>query len=532
MPDHPKFTGFPGNVGIMLLSFLLAAAGCAKLGPDFSTPPADVSETWSEAADQRVSSDFQEHRDWWRAFNDPALNKLVETAYRENLALRLAGVRVLEARAQLGIATGQLYPQVQQAFGSAEKIRLSQRGSQAAPGRESSFWQSELGVAASWELDFWGRFRRAIEAADANFFASVADYDNTLVSLTGDVANFYVLIRTLEKRLEIARQNVEIQKESLEIAQARFEGGVTSQRDVEQAKTVLAGTLATIPTLETQLRQAKNGLSILLGKTPQNLAEFLGGAGDIPAPPPQVAVGIPADLLRRRPDIRLAEWQAAAQCAQIGVAKADLYPAFSLTGAFGFQAADLGRFSLDDMFQWRSRTGNIGPSFTWNILNYGRLTNLVRVQDARFQELIIAYQNTVLRAQQEVEDFLIAFLKSQERAARLAESTAAAKRSLDLAVVQYREGITDFTTVLTAQQSLLTEQDNLAVTLGDISQNLVGVYRALGGGWQLREGQDFVPEATKAEMAKRTYWGKLLTPAAAALPTPAERKTLVRPPDW
>jgi NodT family efflux transporter outer membrane factor (OMF) lipoprotein len=532
LPKRPKFTGHPHNPGIILLSLFLVAGGCAKVGPDFSPPPVTVSESWSESADPRVSTAAQEHRDWWRAFNDPALNRLVETAYRENLTLRLAGVRVLEARAQLGIATGQLYPQVQQAFGSAQKIRLSQRGTQAAPNREFSFWQSELGFTAGWELDFWGKFRRAIESADADFFASIADYDNTLVSLTGDVANFYVLIRTLEKRLNIARQNVEIQKESLEIAQARFRGGVTSQRDEEQAKTVLSGTQATIPTLETQLRQAKNGLSILLGKAPEDLAEFLGGPGDIPAPPPQVAVGIPADLLRRRPDIRRAEWQAAAQCARIGVAKAELYPAFSLTGFFGFQAADVGTFTLDDMFQWRSRTGNIGPSFTWNILNYGRLTNLVRVQDARFQGLIIAYQNTVLTAQQEVEDFLIAFLKSQERAAHLGDSTAAARRSLDLAVVQYREGITDFTTVLTAQQALLNEQDNLAVTLGDISQNLVGVYRALGGGWQLREGQDFVPEATRDEMAKRTYWGRLLTPAAYTPPPPEERKTLIRPPDW
>jgi NodT family efflux transporter outer membrane factor (OMF) lipoprotein len=521
-----------GRSVLILLALLLAAAGCAKVGPDFAAPPVTVSPKWLDTADQRVNTSTEEYRAWWRVFNDPALDRLIDAAYRENLTLRLAGVRVLEARAQLGIATGNLYPQTQQAFGSVEKVRLSQRSPEAAPGREFGYYQSELGFTASWELDLWGKFRRAIESADADLLASIADYDNTLVSLTGDVANFYMLIRTLEKRLDIARQNVEIQKESLKIAEARFRGGVTSQRDVEQAKTVLDGTQAIIPSLETQLRQVKNGLSILLGKAPENLADFLGGPADIPAPPPQVAVGIPADLLRRRPDIRRAEWQAAAQCARIGVAKAELFPAFSLTGTFGFQAADVGTFTLGDMFQWRSRTGNLGPFFRWNILNYGRLTNLVRVQDARFQELLIAYQNTVLKAQQEVEDALIAFLKTQERAKFLADSTAAAKRSLHLAVIQYREGITDFTTVLTAQQALLNEQDNLASTLGDISRNLVGVYRALGGGWQLRDGQDFVPEATKAEMAKRTYWGRLLTPAAHTPPAPGERKTLIRPPDW
>jgi len=532
MHNGKEVTGSQKNLSIILMSLILLGAGCAKVGPDFAPPPVTVSQKWLDSADQRVTTSTEEYRAWWRVFNDAALDRLIEAAYRENLSLRLAGVRVLEARAQLGIATGQLYPQTQQAFGSVEKIRLSQRGPEAAPGREFSYSQSELGVTASWELDFWGKFRRAIESADADLLASIADYDNTLVSLTGDVANFYMLIRTLEKRLDIARQNVEIQKESLKIAEARFRGGVTSQRDVEQAKTVLAGTLATIPTLETRLRQAKNGLSILLGKAPENLADLLGSPADIPAPPPQVAVGIPADLLRRRPDIRRAEWQAAAQCARIGVAKADLYPAFSLTGTFGFQAADVGTFALGDMFQWRSRTGNLGPSFRWNILNYGRITNLVRVQDARFQELLIAYQNTVLKAQQEVEDALVAFLKAQERATFLGDSTAAAKRSLDLAVIQYREGITDFTTVLTAQQSLLSEQDNLATTLGDISRNLIGVFRALGGGWQLREGQDFVSEATKAEMAKRTYWGRLLTPAAHLPPPPGERKTLIRLPDW
>ena len=342
----------------------------------------------------------------------------------------------------------------------------------------------------------------------------------------------YVLTRTLENRLNMARRNVDIQQESLQIATARFEGGTTSQRDVEQARTVLASTQATIPTLESQLRQTKNALCVLLGLPPEQLTDLLGRAAAIPAPPPQVAVGIPADLLPRRPDIQSAEYQAAAQCAQIGVAKANLYPAFSLTGNFSFQASDIATFALGDMFQWRSRSGSFGPSFQWNILNYGQITNLVRVQDARFQELLIAYQNTVLKAQQEVEDGLIAFLKSQERAGFLVQSTAAAQRSVDLAILQYREGITDFTTVLTAARELLTQQDNLATTLGEISRNLVAVYRALGGGWQLREGDDFVPDSIKKAMAGRTNWGKLLAPAAHTPPPPEPPRPLIRLPDW
>jgi NodT family efflux transporter outer membrane factor (OMF) lipoprotein len=512
------------------LALLLLTSGCIKVGPDFVKPEATVAPSWLETGNKQLRTGTEDYRNWWQVFNDPTLNRLIDTAYRENLTLQIAGVRVLGARAQLGIAIGEVYPQTQQALGSVIKERLSERSVTAVPGSAGNFWQASLGLTASWEIDFWGKFRRAIESADASLLAAVFDYDNILVTLTADVGSAYVIIRTLENRLSIARRNVEIQLEALQIATARFQGGTTSERDVEQAKTVLASTQATIPTLQSQLRQTKNALCVLLGLPPQHLTDLLGSSIQIPAPPPQVVVGIPADLLRRRPDIRSAEYRAAAQSAQIGVAKANLYPAFSLTGTFGFQASDISTYNLADMFQWRSRAGSFGPSFQWNILNYGQITNLVRVQDARFQELLITYQNTVLRAQQEVEDGLIGFLKSQERADFLAQSTAAAQRSVDLAMLQYREGITDFTTVLTAEQDLLTQQNNLATTLGDISRNLVAVYRALGGGWQLREGGDFVPDAIKQAMEERTNWGKLLIPAAHT--PPPEPKPLVRPPDW
>ncbi len=524
--SYNRFSGF-------FLVVLLLASGCVKVGPDFVKPEATVMPNWLEAGGyKQVTTKTEDYRDWWRAFNDPVLDKLIQTAYQQNLPLRIAGVRVLGARAQLGIAVGELYPQTQQAFGSVQKNRLSERSPTSAPGSPDNFWLSQMGLTASWEIDFWGKFRRAVESADASLLAAEADYDNILVTLTADVANSYISLRTLEQRLNIARQNVEVQKKSLQIAQARFLGGTTSKRDVEQAQTVLESTEATIPTLESQLRQTQNALSILMGMPPSDLRDLLGSKSDIPAPPPQVALGIPADLLRRRPDIQSAEWRAAAQCAQIGVAKANLYPAFSLSGTFGLQASDVGTFVLGDMFQWKSRTGTIGPSFQWNLFNYGQITNQVRVQDARFQELLTAYQNTVLQAQQEVENALIAFLKAQQRAKRLAGATAAAQRSVELAIIQYREGITDFTTVLTAEQTLLTQQDNLATTLGDISGNLVGVYRAMGGGWQIREGQDFVPTSIKEAMAKRTNWGKLLTPAAFPAPPPEQPKYDIRPPQW
>ncbi|MGO9015744.1 MAG: efflux transporter outer membrane subunit [Dissulfurispiraceae bacterium] len=510
----------------LIIVFLLS--GCIKVGPDFQRPDSLVSPDWIESGDERLRKRSVEYREWWKVFNDPFLDRLIDRAYRENLTLRIAGIRILEARAQLGIAIGNIFPQTQQASGSVERIRTSESSPQAIP----VYSQDQIGVNASWELDFWGRFRRSIESANATWLATVADYDNAMVSLTADVANSYIAIRTLEKRLAIARENVETQKESLKIAEARLRFGTVTQLDVEQAQTVLNNTLASIPLLETQLRQQEDALCVLLGIAPRDLADLIKGASEIPVSPPQVIAGIPADLLRRRPDIRSAEYQAAAQSALIGVAKADLYPAFSLSGMFGFLSSNFDRSGLPDMFQWKNRMFQAGPSFQWNILNYGQITNNVRAQDARFQELLITYQNTVLRAQQDVEDNLSAFLRGQERAKYLALSTVAARKALDLAAKQYRQGIIDFTTVLVAQQSLLNEQDNLAVALGSISSGLVGVYRSLGGGWEIREGKELVPPAIKEEMAKRTNWGELLAPASYNPPVLTDPKPSIRPPDW
>ena len=541
----------------ILLSLGMLLCGCTMVGPNYVRPETPVSPSWLEERDERIKTEPAQYRAWWEVFNDPILNGIIDQAYHGNLSLKAAGVRVLEARAQLGIVAGDLYPQTQQATGSVLFNRTSERSGQAAsgqaaggsngrshdksispaaaaaqPGMDFSSWQDQVSLSAAWEIDFWGKFRRAVESADAGLLAAVADYDSALVSLTADAANSYILIRVLGKRLEIARQNVETQEESLEIAEARYKGGLTSERDVEQAKTLLFNTRATIPTLEAQLRQARNGLGILLGLPPGNLEkDFPGDTVDIPAPPPHVAVGIPADLLRRRPDVRGAELQAAAQSARIGVAKADLLPAFSLTGSFGFLSTDVGRFELADIAGWKARTASIGPGFRWDILNYGRITDNVRVQDARFQELLISYQETVLRAQQEVEDSLAGFLRAQESSEYLAQSVSAAKRSLDLAVIQYQQGIADFTTVLTAQQGLLTAQDSFVSAMGSIATNLVGVYRALGGGWEIRDGLDLVSPEIKEAMARRTDWGKLLAPAAY-MPAASGPGPTIRSPDW
>ena len=243
-------------------------------------------------------------------------------------------------------------------------------------------------------------------------------------------------------------------------------------------------------------------------------------------------MGIPADLLRRRPDIRSAELQAVAQSAQIGVAKADLFPAFTLIGNVSLLSTNLRTFKLSDMWSWGSRSVQIGPSVQWNILNYGQITNNVRAQDAYFQQLLIAYQNAVLAAQRDVEDNLVAFLQAQDRADLLARSVTAARTALGIATLQYREGVVDFTTVLTAQQTLLTQQDSLASTLSTIATSLVGVYRALGGGWEVREGEDLVPSEIRAEMRQRTNWGQLLASPTYNLPAAREPESAPRFPDW
>jgi NodT family efflux transporter outer membrane factor (OMF) lipoprotein len=517
---------------------MLPCSGCL-VGPDFSAPSAPVAEQWLETSNPSVRSDRQEYQQWWTVFNDPVLNRLIDIAYNQNLSLVSAGTRVLEARAQLGVAIGEFYPQLQHGTGSIIYNRSSHADPTATPaGALRNFWRDALGLTVNWELDFWGKFRRGIESADAAYLSSIASYDDVLVTLLGDVATTYIGIRTLEKQIEIARENVVRQKKALAIAEARFRGGAATKLDVYQAENVLGQTEATIPQLTIQLKQGLNALLVLLGMAPQPLDELLRRSTGIPVPSKDVAVGIPADLVRRRPDIRAAELAAAAQSAQIGIAKADLYPAFSLLGTFGTVASNVNGNRLKEVFQGKGITFGFGPSFQWNILNYGQITNTVRVQDAKLQGLLADYQNAVLKAQQQVENGLATFLYSREQMAHLRDSVAAANAAVRLAILQYQLGTRDFTTVLTAEQNLYTAQTDLATASGNVSTGLASVYRALGGGWQIREDNEFVPAATAEEMRHRTDWGSLLPPAGEAqpsapgLPTPEDVRSGVRPPQW
>jgi NodT family efflux transporter outer membrane factor (OMF) lipoprotein len=527
------------RISLCLALLLLFLCGGCLAGPDFSSPPAPVAGKWLEEANPSVKTDYQQYEEWWRVYNDPVLNRLIKIAYDQNLSLVSAGTRVLEARAQLGVAIGEFYPQLQQGRGSITYNRPSHADPTTLPlGLVQNFWRDALGLTVNWELDFWGKFRRGIESADAAYLASIANYDYVLATLLGDVATTYIGLRTLQTQIEIARENIVKQKKALAIARARYQGGTATKLDVYQAENVLGQTESAVPQLTIQLNQGLNALAVLLGMPPQPMDNLLRGASGIPVPPKNVAVGIPADLVRRRPDIRTAELAAAAQSAQIGIAEANLYPAFSLTGTFGTAASNIGQNKLKRVFEAKGITFGFGPAFQWNILNYGQITNTVRIEDARLQTLLVDYQNAVLKAQQEVENGLTSFLQGREQVDFLRQSAAAANAALGIALLQYNLGTRDFTTVLTAEQNLYTAQNNLAMAEGNVSAGLASVYRSLGGGWQIRADNEFVPAATAEEMRRRTNWGELLPPPSApqppapALPIPEDVNSSPRPPQW
>jgi NodT family efflux transporter outer membrane factor (OMF) lipoprotein len=489
-----------------------------RVGPNYKRPPAPVAERWIDAGDVRVRSEEADDSHWWTVFGDPALNELVQTAYRQNLTLREAGYRVLEARAQFGIAVGELFPQTQEMNGDVTSHGVSRNVANRVATPQRWFGQWNYGFALSWELDFWGRFRRAIEAADDTLDASVENYDDVLVTLVGDVAATYVQVRTLQQQIAYARQTLALQRESLKIATAKFKGGQTSKVDVNQGQSDVSTTEALIEQLEIPLRQATNRLCVLLGVPPEDVLAKL-GEQPIPTAPPEVIVGVPADLLRRRPDVRRAERQAAAQSAEIGVADADFYPQISINATFGWSAQE-----LKDLFAHGSFREIVGPSFRWPILNYGRILNNVRLQDARFEELVLAYQSTVLRAGEEVEDGLVTYLRAQKRARDADEAVKAETAAFKEALTQYQGGLVDYNRVVLIQERLVERQQTLAEAQGQIAQGLIQVYRSLGGGWQIR------CEGTAVPAAHGPVQGQARGPVEGTLSSgPVTDKPVIRP---
>lgn len=478
--------------GICILLPLLLG-GCINLGPDYQQPEMAVETEWIEIEDQRIANTPVTDPKWWStAFQDPELDQLVEAALEQNLTLRSAGLRVLQSQQQLAIAVGNQFPQQQQATGTASRQKQN----------TDIFNNYNLGVNIGWEADFWGRFRRQVESASAELDASVANYDDALVLLVSQVARNYILIRAYQERLDVAWENITLQEESLRIAQAKFDAGAVSELDVDQAETLLNNTKATVSSLETSLQQFKNALAILLGTSPQEFNGLLTENVGIPAVPANVALGMPQDLVRRRPDVRSAERQLAAQSAQIGFAVTELYPHLSIGGGVGTSSMESG-----DLFESVSETWNLFGAFEWNLFNYGRLQSNVRLQDALFQQLLVDYRNTVLQAQGDVENAIVAYLKSHEQFKSYSLAAAASQRAVNVATIQYQEGAIDFNTLISTLASNVQQQDLLSSTNGSVAANLVQVYKALGGGWEVRDNQDpveLLPAAMKDKMRERT----------------------------
>lgn len=476
---------------------------CAPVGPDFVKPETELPQEWSETGENGLQASPIQQPQWWRVFNDPILDQLVETAWQQNNSLEIAGLRVLEARAQLGIAQGNQYPQSQLAAGS---------GTYTSPannlGGGSNFWQYGIGASASWEIDFWGRFKRGIESADAAYMASIAARDQALILLTAQVVNTYTVIRINQEQLRYAHDNVEIQQRSYSITSTLYRNGYESELDMQQALTLLLSTQATIPGFEIALKQARHALNTLLGKPPGSIDLQLGGAQGIPVLPDKIEVGIPADLLRRRPDIRQAELNALAQNARVGFAEADLYPSFSLTGNLSLVAGGPGGTDFGDLFSSDALTFSIGPSFVWPFLNYGRIRNNVRVQDARLQQALVNYREVVLQSAREAEDAMVAFNGAQEQAAILEKTVQSAKRSNELSVLRFSEGFSDYQRVLDSQQSLFSSQQRLVTQRGTSVSSLVKLYTALGGGWEDQADITLISEESREQMEQRTDWGE------------------------
>lgn len=494
---------FQAGALLMATHWLMA---CTTVGPNFRTPQQPLPEGWQSSSLQALpgagtGAAPAELSPWWTRFNDPALTGLVDEALRQNASVRIAGLRILESQAQLGIAGSSLYPQLQQLSGSA----LALRSRDEIQGQTSTVeaGQFNAGFSLGWELDFWGKFKRAIEAADASYFASLAQYDDIQVLMAAQVAERYVNVRELEARLQIAHENAAIQKRSFEITEHLFKSGNESELDVQQAKTQYLSTLASIPGLESSLRQTQNALAVLLGRPPGPLPEMATHTGDIPAIGSSFPAAVPAAVLRRRPDVRVAEMQLAAQSALIGVAEADKYPSLSLLGAFNLSVLSVSGSPTSSSLA-------LGPGLTWNVFDYDRVENNVRVQDARYQQLAERYRDTLLQAARDVDSSAIALLKNREQLVINEEVTVAAQRALDIATLQYREGFSDFSRVLDAQRSYFSQTERVVGNRSNMVLSLIALYKALGGGWESGRLRPLVDDATRQQMQAVTDWGGML----------------------
>ncbi|WP_286263734.1 efflux transporter outer membrane subunit [Thalassotalea atypica] len=491
---------------VFALGWVLSA--CTTLGPNYQEPEVQWLAQWQpDLYGQLSSENSQEAIDlafWWQLFDDPVLNQLIHISKQENIDLRLAGLRILESRAQLGIVGSTLYPQLQQLSGSVIAAESRRRGG-LLPDKDQGLINYQAGFGLGWELDFWGKYQRSIEAADAAFFSSVANQQNMQVLLSAQVTDLYFVYRTIEHRIAIAKSNADIQQRSFEITEKIYQEGQESELDLQQAKAQYLATLSTIPKLEMSLTTTRNALALILARPPGEIAELtVSSVKSLPKVDMVNLQHIPAHLLIRRPDIRSSAWQVAIQSAQIGIAESDYYPSISLSGTISWSGSTADAASDNGLI-------GVGPGFTWNIFDHGRIENNIRVQDARFQQTLERYQQTVLSAAREIDDAAIAIVKTSEQFVILEQAVQASERALSLANTRYREGYSSFQRVLDAQRAVFSRTEQLVLNRGEHVRSVVSLYKALGGGWTEHSIDELMPPPLKEIMEKRTDWGELLT---------------------
>jgi multidrug efflux system outer membrane protein len=468
---------------VVLAAATLLLASCT-VGPNYHRPQIAVPTRWSEPLSGGETNGPPDFAEWWKAFRDPELDSLVQRAARANLDLRIAQYRVQEARAERGVTAAGYWPMVN-ASSSYTRNRISQHYFlPLPPGTPLTYNWYQAGFDASWELDLFGGTRRAVEAANADVEAAEFARRDTLISLLAELARNYFEARGTQQRLIIAQQNIAAQRDSLDLTRARYNAGLSSDLDVQQATALLDNTQAQIPLLQTTLKSALHRIGILLGEAPGAASAELAQPAVLPGPPPEVPVGLPSDLLLRRPDLQRAERELAAATARVGVAKADLFPKFSLTGNGGVQSV-----SASDWFTAGSRFWTFGPTVAWRIFDAGRIRANIHVQTAREKQSLASYEQTVLTAFEEVENALTAYAQEQLRYRSLNASATAQRAALTLSQDLYRNGLVDFLRVLDSERSLYVAEDELVQSHKTVSEDLIALYKALGGGWDSTPGQ-------------------------------------------
>lgn len=464
---HGFIISWLGSMGLFLV--LVLTNGCMVVGPDYRQPDKyERMETWANPGQAGMSTNTPDLQEWWRRLGDPVLDDLIDEALGANLDLEQARSRVREARAQRGIQSAARFPTLD-ASGSAAKIKK---------GEASSDELYSSGFDASWELDLFGSVTRRIEAASADVQAMTEARRNVRISLVAELALNYVEYRSFQKRLKLARANVEAQRQTLELVRAKYSAQTAGRLEVEQAKTNLESTRSSIPPLQTGRERSAHRLAVLAGKRPGQIGGLLQKEQPVPAAPANIATGIPADLLRRRPDIRRAERELAAQSARIGIAMADLYPRFTLNGTLQFESSE-----SSDLFDTGNRFGSIGPTFKWSIFNAGSIRNNIEIQTEKQRQALLEYEQTILRALEETENAMTAYARENERRQSLRKAATAARNATGQAELLYQEGIEDFLQVLDAQRVLFDAEDRLATSNAEVVSNLIRLYKALGGGW-------------------------------------------------